>query len=110
MREGTLTISGVSGRLCWCVRGPLGDAAGAGREVVRNRLDIDAILSGQKPCVLGRDDEYVGLLLALFRLELVEATELVLSLRRVGPPCSRAAPAIRSTLKRRIVGASRCAQ
>lgn len=107
MREGTLPISGVSGRLCCCGRGPLGEAAGTGREVVRNKLDIDAILSGQKPCVFGSDDEYVGLLLALFRLELVEVTELVLSLRRLGPPCSRDAPAIKSTLNRRMVGASR---
>jgi hypothetical protein len=78
-------------------------------EVVRNRLDIDAILSGQKPCVLGREDEYVGLLVALLMLELVDATELVLSLRRLGGP-SLDAPAIRSTLNLRIVGASRCAQ
>lgn len=49
--------------------------SGTGRLVVRNRLDT---FSGQKPCVVGREDEKVGLLDWLTDEEVVELTDEVL--------------------------------
>lgn len=95
-----------SGKPCCWFMGPFSDA-GTGSEVVRNSPDTVESLSGQRPCEAGKEEEYVGLLLIL---ETVEVAELELSLRRLGAPTSLDAPAIRSMLSLRIVGASRCAQ